>query len=194
MNCDTLPDTGGPTLVLAVVAVVCLAAGTTLVMYARRERVGPIVMLAFLIIAAGCTTMSAAPAQATTPGCETYGHNSLSITQTSVLAGLRPGAEPLEITGTVTNDSDDDTYITAVSVTMTSVSKAPHAAAGTCDVSDYALTGSRMPVDEALGPHESLSFTGATLGFSNKSVNQDACKGATIRLRYHSAATPDPGA
>ena len=193
MSCDPLPDTGGPALVLAGVGLLCLVVGTMLVVHARRERAGPAVLLALVIMAAaGATLTTAAPAQAAT-GCETYGPDSLRITQTSVLAGLRPGADPLTITGTVTNDSDDDTYITAVSVTMTSVTKARHAAAGTCDVSDYVLADSHMPVGEALGPHESLSFTGATLGFSNKSVNQDACKGATIRLRYLSAATADPG-
>jgi LPXTG-motif cell wall-anchored protein len=196
VNCDPLPDTGAPTtLLLAVVAVVCLVAGTLLVTRARRERVGPVVLLALLIMAAAYATLSGAPAQAASAGCESSrsdGPDSLSITQTSVLAGLRPQAGPLTITGRVTNDSDDDTYITAVSVTMTSVIKAPHATAGTCDVSDYVLADRSMPVGEALGPHESLTFSGATIGFSNKSVNQDACKGATIQLRYVSAATADP--
>jgi hypothetical protein len=197
MRCDTLPDTGAPaTLLLAAVALVCVVAGVMLVRHARRERVVPIIMLAFLIMAVAYATLTGAPAQAASPGCETYsphGQNSLTITQTSVLEGLRPEAAPLMITGRVMNDSDDDTYIAAVSVTMTSVTKAPHAAAGTCDISDYVFTDPRMPVGKALGPHESLAFSGATVGFSNKAVNQDACKGATIRLRYYSASTPDPG-
>lgn len=196
MNCATLPDTGAPAaLLLAGIGVVCLVAGALLLMRVRRERAGPVVMLALLLMAAVYATLSGGPAQATSADCETYdpgGQSSLRITQTSVLAGLRPDATPLTITGRVTNDSDDDTYITAVSVTMTSVTKAPDAAAGTCDVSDYVLTGTRMPVGEPLAPHESLAFSGATIGFSNKTVNQDACKSATIRLRYFSAATPDP--
>lgn len=196
MNCATLPDTGAPaTLLLVGVAVLCLVGGTLLLMRVRRERAGPVVMFALLLMAVAYATLGGAPAQASSADCETYqpgGQNSLSITQTSVLAGLRPEAAPLAITGKVTNNSDDDTYITAVSVTMTSVVKAPNAAAGTCDVSDYVLTFPRMPVGKALGPHESLAFSGATIGFSNKSVNQDACKSATVRLRYYSAATPDP--
>jgi len=198
MICDTLPDTGAPaTLVLAVVAAVCLVVGAMLLTYARHGRIRPVILLAVLLVAATCSTLIGTPAQAGSAGCETYdpgGQNSLRIAQTSVLAGLRPGASPLTITGVVTNDSEDDTYITAVTVTMTSVTKAPDAAAGTCDVSDYVLADSRMPVGEALGPHESLPFAGATIGFSNKSVNQDACKGATIRLRYYSPATPEPPA
>lgn len=195
MDCDALPDTGGPAIILGVVAVVCVVAGAMLLRHARRVRVGPVVLLALLVVAAVYAPLTGIPAQAASTGCETDhpdGQNSLRITQTSVLAGLGPEAAPLEITGSVSNDSDDDTYITAVTVSMTSVEKAPRAAAGPCDVSDYALTDPRMPVGQALGPHESLTFSGATLGFSNKTVNQDACKGATIRLRYHSAATPDP--
>lgn len=196
MDCDTLPDTGGPALVLAVMAVVCLVAGAVLLRHARRERVAPVVMLALLVVAAAYATLTGAPAQASS-GCETDqpdGQNSLRITQTSVLAGLGPEAAPLAIAGRVTNDSDDDTYITAVTVTLTSVAKASHAAAGPCDVSDYVLAEPRMPVGRALPPHGSLAFSGATIGFGNKSVNQDACKGATIKLRYYSAATPDPRA
>lgn len=195
MDCDTLPDTGGPALVLALVAVLCLVTGAMLLRHAGRKRVGPVVMLALLIVALAYATLAGAPAQAASTDCKTDqrdGQNSLRITQTSVLAGLGPEAAPLAITGSVTNDSDDDTYITAVTVTMTSVTKGPHAAAGSCDISDYTLTDPRMPVGKALGPHESLTFSGATLGFSNKTVNQDACQRAVIRLRYHSAATQDP--
>jgi hypothetical protein len=195
VNCSPLPDTGAPaTLLLAVVAVVCLVVGAVLVTHVRRERAGPVVMLAILVMVVAYATLGG-PAQAASPDCESSdpsGQNSLHITQTSVLEGLGPESAPLAITGTVTNESDDDTYITAVTVTMTSVTKASHAAAGTCDVSDYVLAEPRMRVGKALLPHGSLAFSGATIGFSNKSVNQDACKSATIQLRYDSAATPDP--
>ena len=193
MNCDTLPDTGAPPmLVLAGAGLLCLVVGATLVTHARRARAGSAVLLALVILATVYASGTAAPAEAASADCETYGQDSLRITQTSVLTGLGPDVAPLTITGRVTNNSDDDTYITAVTVSMTSVTKAPHAAAGTCDVSDYILTDTRMPVDKALGPHESLSFSGASIGFGNTSANQDACKGATVHLRYFSAATPRP--
>ena len=193
MNCGTLPDTGAPpTLVLAGVALVCLVVGATLVTLARRERAGPAVLLGLVLLAAGYATATVAPAEAASRGCKTYGPDSLHITQTSVLTGLAPEVAPLTITGRVTNHSDDDTYITAVSVSMTSVTKAANAAAGACEVSDYTLTDARMPVGRALGPHESLTFSGATIGFKNKAVNQDACKHAVIRLHYYSGATPNP--
>ena len=37
-----------------------------------------------------------------------------------------------------------------------------------------------------LEPGESAHFTGATIGFANKSVNQDACQRAVVQLRYRS--------
>ena len=41
-----------------------------------------------------------------------------------------------------------------------------------------------MTVDRRLTSGETTSFAGASIGFSNKSVNQDACKEATVHLAY----------
>jgi len=46
-----------------------------------------------------------------------------------------------------------------------------------------------MPVGQTLGPETSAAFSGALIGFNNKSTNQDTCKGATISLLY----TANPG-
>ena len=67
---------------------------------------------------------------------------------------------------------------------IASVTKPANAAAGTCDASDYALSNAVMAVNTDLTPGQTVSFTGATLGFNNKASNQDACKGATVNLAY----------
>ena len=54
---------------------------------------------------------------------------------------------------------------------------------------DVVLLDVRMPVGETLGPDgDGTDFAGAAIGFNNKSTNQDACQGATIRLRYRTSS------
>lgn len=111
--------------------------------------------------------------------------NSLTITQTSVMDNLAPGVEPAEIAGLVVNNGPDSTFITAITVEITAVTKRAGAVDGTCDASDYVLLDTRMPVGRTLAANGgSTDFSGAVIGFNNKSSNQDACQGATIALRY----------
>jgi len=113
----------------------------------------------------------------------------LTITQTSTMRGLAPGVEPKDITGLVVNNGPDDTFITAIVVDIVGVERASGAVAGRCDASDYVLLDVRMPVGQALAPYGgSTTFTGASIGFKNKPAkNQDACQGATVRLRYRTS-------
>ena len=73
-----------------------------------------------------------------------------------------------------------------MTVAITSVDKATGAVAGTCDATDYTLTGAVMTVDQDVpAGGGTQAFSGATLGFNNKpDTNQDACKGATVNLTY----------
>jgi hypothetical protein len=41
-----------------------------------------------------------------------------------------------------------------------------------------------MPVKQSLAPGEPAEFTGVSIGFNNKSTNQDACKRAAVHLEY----------
>jgi hypothetical protein len=85
----------------------------------------------------------------------------------------------LECTDTAVPEGDY-TYV------VTTGSDSPHAA---CRVSDYRVTGSRMPVGRTLEPGGAATFTGASIGFSTTTHNQDACQGASIRVLY----TANPG-
>jgi LPXTG-motif cell wall-anchored protein len=111
--------------------------------------------------------------------------NSLTITQTSTMDDLRPGAEPKPIAGIVVNNGPDDTFVTAIVVSIEAVDRSDDAVPGRCDATDYVLLDVHMPVGETLGPYGGTAvFKGAAIGLTNKSTNQDACQGATVTLRY----------
>jgi hypothetical protein len=113
--------------------------------------------------------------------------NDLSIAQTSINSGMAPAIAADTISGTVTNNSTSQAaYVDTVTVSISSVDKASGAPAGTCDASDYTLSGATMNVQQDLAPLGQASFSGATIGFNNKASNQDACQGATVNLSFAS--------
>ncbi|MEV6876678.1 hypothetical protein [Amycolatopsis sp. NPDC051128] len=179
-------------LVLSLV-IGCLAAGTALTLVSRRRNGTLAVLLIVSLVGATTALFPATPAHATTSDCGADGNhpagNSLTVTQTSTMDHLAPGVAPVPITGLVVNNGDDSTYLAAVEVQITSVTPAPGSPAGSCDAGDYLLVNARMPVARALGPGGSAPFTGAAIGFRNKTVNQDSCQNATIHLLY--TANPD---
>lgn len=191
MQCDPLPNTGLDTSVLPVLAVaaVCLVVGLGVLLLARRRRhrtATTLLLLLFLSGGAAMVLVPTSPALASPADCTSAdpGDNSLTITQTSTMAGLAPGIAPAGITGLVVNNGPDSTFITAIAVEIVSVTTEPGSAAGPCDATDYTLLDSRMLVNRELGPGGSTTFTGASVGFSDKSTNQDACQRATVHLRY----------
>jgi hypothetical protein len=128
------------------------------------------------------------PPEPTVTAIEPEVENVLTITQTSTMSNLAPGRDPEPITGLVVNHGPDDTFITAIVVDIVGVVRATGAAAGTCDASDYLLLDVRMPVGQPLAPYGgSTAFAGASIGFNDKSTNQDACQGARIELRYRTS-------
>jgi hypothetical protein len=110
----------------------------------------------------------------------------ITVVQTSTVSNLGPGAPAQALTGNFTNTNAGPVYIATVTVSIASVTKAAGAAAGTCDATDFTLNnaamnvGTEIPAGTAKG-----SWTGATIAFNDKpTVNQDACKGATVNLSY----------
>ncbi|MGS0688009.1 hypothetical protein ACVBEQ_23105 [Nakamurella sp. GG22] len=183
-NSGPIAYTGLPVGLLLTVAVSCLLAGAVLLLLARRRRrVLSVTLLVLLLGGAAMSINLGISAEARTPDCPP-GHDSLTFTQTSVLEGLAPGVGPVAITGVVTNNSTDVVELMAIHVEITGVTTEPGSAAGGCDASDYLLVDSRMPVGRTLAPGGSITFAGASIGFSNKSTNQDTCKGATVHLLY----------
>jgi hypothetical protein len=190
MNCGPLGITGldgFAMLVAGVLAVGLIVGGALLVRSRRRSRAtgsGAVVAL-ILVAALGLSTLGAPPAVAADcPTPSPSPTNALRIDQTSVVVELRPGQAPSPIEGMVTNRKDEPLYVTAVVVSIVGVTLSPDAAPGTCDASDYVLLDPEMPVNEMVEPHESVAFSGASIGFLDQPWNQDACQGATVHLAY----------
>lgn len=182
MTCDPLPRTGPDDLVLLLIlALAWVVVGAVLVGLARRRRGAPVTLATVVLVGVALLLGpgAAAPAQAV------YCVNSLTVTQTSTMAGLAPGIAPVPITGRVVNNGPDSTYIDVVTVEITSVTSAQGTPAAGCDASDYLLLEATMAVGKTLRPDGGAApFSGASIGFANKAINQDACKHATIHLHY----------
>ncbi|HET6562528.1 MAG TPA: hypothetical protein VFG72_11690 [Marmoricola sp.] len=109
----------------------------------------------------------------------------LTVHQTSVVADMGPGVVAQVLTGNFDNPNSGPVYVGTVTASIASVTKASGAPAGTCDASDYTLAGAAMTVDAEVPVGTGVgTWTGATIKFNNKNVNQDACKGATVNLAY----------
>ena len=110
---------------------------------------------------------------------------SITAVQTSTITNLRPGGAAQTLSGNFTNTDTSPVYVTSVTVSIASVTKAVGAVAGTCDASDYTLTGATMTVGASVPAGTAQgAWTGATIQFNNKATNQDQCQGATVNLSY----------
>jgi hypothetical protein len=98
---------------------------------------------------------------------------------------MHPGDSAQTLSGNFDNPNAGPVYVTSVTASIASVTKAAGAVAGTCDASDYTLANATMSVgaEVAAGTGKG-SWTGATIKFNNKATNQDQCKGATVNLAY----------
>ncbi len=112
--------------------------------------------------------------------------DAIIVNQTSTVSGMAPGDSPQALGGNFTNDNDGPVFVATVTASISSVTKAAGAPAGTCDATDYTLAnavmtvGAEVPAGTGVG-----SWSGATIQFNNKAAtNQDACKGATVNLAY----------
>lgn len=110
----------------------------------------------------------------------------LTVNQSTTLTAMFPGDSAQTISGTFDNPNAGPAYVGTVTASITSVTKAAGAVAGTCDASDFTLAtpvmtvGAEIPAGTAQG-----AWTGATLKFNDKTTtNQDACKSATVNLGY----------
>ena len=113
--------------------------------------------------------------------------SNVTVNQTTVLTPMFPGDTAQTISGNFTNTNAAPTYVTTVTASIASVTKAGGAVAGVCDSTDFTL-GTPVVTVAALipvgSPEITVTWTGPTLHFNNKATNQDACKGATVALTY----------
>lgn len=111
------------------------------------------------------------------------GTASLVITQTSTISNMYPGDTAQPIGGTVKNTAANSAYVATVTVSISSVTPATGVTGG-CSALDYSLASPGMPVGQDVAAQGTVSFSGATIQFNDKTTNQDGCKGATVNLVY----------
>lgn len=199
MICVPLPNTGQPVAWMLLVGLLLVGTGALLVLLAHRHRhrlswaaVVVLLMVGTMLTGAGghspaqgeAIPCPPAPAE---PGSPSSGHHDVWIVQTSVMSGMVPGQAPVAIIGVITNNASDSTYVEAVTVSIAGVGRVSGGVQGPCDLSDYVLVAPRMPLGLMLHPGARAVFSGASIGFKNKSINQDACKSAVVNLRYISS-------
>lgn len=193
MNCGPLGATGldGLPMLVAVALAVCLIVGGLLLLRSRRQQraTGVVAAVTLILVATlSLSTFGASPAVAAdcpptaTPSPSPT--DALTVDQISPIFGMAPGVSPALITGTVTNNTDQPLFVTDVVVSISGVTLAPDAAPGTCTSADYELLNPVVPVNQTVGPHETVAFSGASIGFLDQPWNQDACKLATVHLSY----------
>jgi hypothetical protein len=111
--------------------------------------------------------------------------SALTANQTTTLTAMYPGDSPQTISGNFDNPNPGPIFVSTVTASISSVTKASGAPAGTCDATDFTLANAVMTVNAQVAAGTAKgSWTGATLQFNNKATNQDACKGATVNLSY----------
>ena len=110
----------------------------------------------------------------------------LIVNQTADLAAVSPGVPAQTLSGTFDNLNSQPVHVSSIRVSIAKVTKAAGAAAGSCDASDFTLThrtiaaAADVPSGRATG-----SWSGGRVAFNNKpGVDQNACQGATVKLRY----------
>lgn len=112
----------------------------------------------------------------------------LTVNQTTTISNLAPGVAAQTLSGNFNNPNAGSVYVTTVTASISSVTKATGAVVGVCDATDYTLAnatmtvGAEVPTGNAKG-----AWTGATIAFNDKATNQDQCKGATVNLSYTAA-------
>ncbi len=109
----------------------------------------------------------------------------ITVVQTTTVTAMGPGVAAQALSGSFDNPNAGPVYVSKVTASIASVTKAVGAPSGTCDASDYTLANAAMTVNaEVPAGTAQGAWTGATIIFNNKATNQDACKGATVNLAY----------
>jgi hypothetical protein len=109
--------------------------------------------------------------------------NAISVTQTSHPANLYPGGDAQALDGYITNDNDSKVKVASVTAKVTGTDK------DGCSADNFVIGGS-APIDAEITKGADKSFTGLTLAMKNTGDNQDACKNATVSIKY----TAEPAA
>lgn len=151
----------------------------------KRRGVALGLFLVLAITAGGAYAYWTSGGSGTGSGQAANGTADVVVNQTTVLTDFYPGDSAQTLSGDFDNPNSGPVYIGTVTASISSVTKAVGAPAGTCDATDFTLSNAAMTVNAQVPAGAGQgSWTGATIQFNNKATNQDACKGATVALAY----------
>jgi hypothetical protein len=150
----------------------------------KRRATKVVALTAALVVTGGAAFAWWTAGGSGTGSASTGNVGALTVVQTSSITGLAPGLSAQTLSGTFQNPNSGPVYVTSVSVTISSVVKAVGAPAGTCDATDYVITGSPLAIGAEVLADDSSTWSGPQIAFVNKASNQDGCKGATVNLAY----------
>lgn len=106
-------------------------------------------------------------------------HGAIAINQTAAVTGLAPGSPAQELYGTFTVPGDETVRVGAVTATVEGTDRKG------CGAKDFVITGSPTRVEADVSPGEGRgAWSGIWIRLDNRSVNQDACKGARAAIVY----------
>ena len=101
------------------------------------------------------------------------------------LSPMYPGGNAQTLSGDFDNGNAGPVYISTVTASIVSVTKAAGAPSGTCDPTDFTLSPTQATVNAEIPAGTGVgSWSGPQIKFNDKASNQDACKGATVNLAY----------
>ena len=106
------------------------------------------------------------------------GGTAVKVVQVGGITGLVPGGAAQSVGFKINNPATTPQYVTAVTVSIDSVSNAA------CTVDNFDLAQTTVPVGKDLASGDSATFTGPTIALKDLSTNQDVCKNVTVNLAF----------
>ena len=100
------------------------------------------------------------------------------VKQTSTVSALAPGLAAQGLSGNFDNSNTSPVYVAGVTATVTGTDKSG------CDATDYLIAGTATVGTEIPAGNAQGAWSGLTIQFKNKAVNQDVCKGANVTIAY----------
>lgn len=149
----------------------------------RRWKVGALAVCMFAIAGVAYAYWTTSGSGSGSAG--TADASSITVNQTSTVAGLFPGGPAQTLSGNFDNPNPGSVFVGAISATISGVT-GPNITAGTpCAAADYQLNGFPVTVDAEVPTGSDVgSWTGGSIQLLNTASNQNGCKGATVAISY----------
>src|SRR4051794_10051762 len=146
--------------------------------FTRKKKLA--LMVTVLVTSAGAAFAYWTAGGSGTGSANTGTSSPITAVQTTTVSAMAPGDAAQPLSGNFNNTNSGPVYVATVTASISSVTTAS-GVTGTCDASDYTLTGASMAVGaEVASGTGKGTWTGASIKFNNKATNQDACKSATV--------------